>query len=64
MSSEIMAKAKLANDKADKADFRLLVQLLLREGVPSSQVNFRAWLEGRAGLERRLAALQPSLPGV
>lgn len=53
-------EAKVARD-----DFALHVLLLQREGNTKAQAVFKAWLEGRSGLERRLGqqSLLPLLTG-
>lgn len=58
-STEGILKAMKAQQKSDKADFKLHCALLLREGVPPADVAFTAWLQGREGLAKRLAAMQP-----
>lgn len=38
-----------------KADFDLHVLLIMKtDGLPKSKATFKAWLEGEAGLKKRL----------
>lgn len=61
-SSPASGRAKL--EASQKLDFELHVALIMRtDGVAKAKALMRAWIEGPAGLQQRLAPTVPPAKG-
>lgn len=63
LASSLEAGQRAKVEAKAKLDFELHVALIMRnDNVPKAKALFRAWIEGREGLEKRLSPAPAALP--